>query len=115
MNRNLSTSADFPCRMKPLLVKIHSRRAPDDAPVSADDNVGRGMEMALMMLLFLGIGLLVDRWLGIFPVFTIGLVLIGAIGIFAKMKYAYDAAMERHEAERLARRAAAPRRLEDVA
>ncbi len=33
--------------MKPLLFKIHSRRATDDAPVLADDNLGRGMEMAI--------------------------------------------------------------------
>jgi ABC-type protease/lipase transport system fused ATPase/permease subunit len=92
--------------MKPLLVKIHARRAPDAPRPTADDNVGRGMEMALTVLLFLGIGYGLDAWLGIFPVLTIALVLFAAIGMFVRMKYTYDATMERLEAERLAQRQA---------
>jgi hypothetical protein len=101
--------------MKPLLFKIHSRRATDEAPAMADDNLGRGMEMAITVLAFLGLGYLIDRWLGLFPVFTIALVVFAAVGMFVRMKYTYDATMQRLEAERVARRAAAPRRLEDVA
>lgn len=105
--------------MKPLLVKIRSNRAHDAAPPSTDDNLGRGMEIALMLLVFLGIGWALDAWLGLFPLFTIGLVMFAAAGSFVRMKYTYDAAMERHEAERAAQRAARaagrPSRLEDVA
>jgi hypothetical protein len=92
--------------MKPLLVKIHSRRAPDAPRPSADDNVGRGMEMALTVMLFLGIGYGLDAWLGIFPVLTIALVLFAAVGMFVRMKYTYDATMEQLEAERIAQRQA---------
>lgn len=103
--------------MKPLLVKIRSRRAPDVPRPTADDNLGRGMEMALTVLLFLGIGWALDAWLGLFPVLTIALVLFASVGMFVRLKYTYEATMERLEAERRAQRQAsgAARRLEDVA
>ena len=72
------------------------------------------MDVALTLLAFLGLGALIDRWLGIFPVVTIGLVLFAAIGTFVRMKYVYDATMERHEAARLGNRRT-PASLEDVA
>jgi F0F1-type ATP synthase assembly protein I len=68
-----------------------------------NDSVGRGMDMALTMALFIGIGYGLDRWLGTTPWFMIGLSLLAAIGLFARFKYQYDAAMEEHEAERLER------------
>jgi hypothetical protein len=81
---------------------------------AGDDTLGRGMDVALTMFVFLGLGWLIDAWLGIFPVFTITLVVFAAVGTFIRMKYVYDATMERLEAERAqGRRAAAP--LEDVA
>lgn len=95
--------------MKPLLFKIHSRRAPSDEPITADDNLGRGMDLALTIAAFLILGLLLDAWLGTSPLFTVALLVLAAVGSFVRMKYAYDAVMEQHEAQRLARRAAAPR------
>lgn len=85
--------------MKPLLTTIRSDRATRSAP-SSDDSLGRGMDVALTLLVFLGLGALIDRWLGTFPGFTITLMLFAAVGSFVRMKYVYDAAMERHEAER---------------
>ena len=41
------------------------------------------------------------------------LVLFAAVGAFVRMKFVYDATMERHEATRLAGRSAAP--MEDAA
>ena len=67
----------------------------------------------MTVLVFLGLGALIDRWLGLFPVFTITLVLFAAIGAFVRMKFVYDATMERHEATRLAGRSPAP--IEDAA
>jgi hypothetical protein len=64
------------------------------------------MDVALTLAVFLGIGWAIDAWLGIFPVFTIGLVVFAAVGTFIRLKYTYDATMERLEAERLARREA---------
>ena len=58
------------------------------------------MDIALTLLVFLGLGALMDRWLGIFPVFTIMLVVGASLGTFVRLKYTYDATMERLEAER---------------
>jgi hypothetical protein len=103
--------------MKPLLFKVRSRQA-DAPPVSADDNLGRGMEIALLLLVFIVVGRVIDAWLGVFPVATIAMILIGAVGVFANLKYRYTAAMERLEAERAARhgrRSVAETRIEDAA
>ncbi len=100
--------------MKPLLSALRSDRATSDrvAP-NSDDSLGRGMDLALTVLVFLGLGAFIDRWLGLFPVFTITLVLFAAIGAFVRMKFVYDATMERHEAKRLAGRGTP--RMEDAA
>lgn len=92
--------------------RAHGTEPATQAPTGNDDTLGRGMDVVLTMVVFLGLGWLLDRWLGLFPVLTISLVLFAAIGSFVRMKYVYDAAMERHEAERaLANR----RRMEDAA
>ena len=108
--------------MKLLPSYLRARRAPERSLASTPagtDTLGRGMDVALTLLVFLGIGWLIDAWLGIFPVFTIGLVLFAAIGTFVRLKYTYDATMERLEAERLAGRQSkvgpVADRLEDVA
>ena len=88
--------------MKLLFTNTRVGRA-DRTPASgSDDNLGRGMDVALTMLAFLGLGWLIDAWLGLFPVFTIGLVVFAAIGSFIRLKYVYDATMERLEADRAA-------------
>ena len=66
--------------------------------VEPDDSVVQGMEAVFVLVLFLGLGVLVDRWLGAAPVFTIGMTLLGAVGLFLKFKHAYIARMERLEA-----------------
>lgn len=90
--------------MKPLLFKIRSNRAADAPPPTADDTLGRGMDIALTLAVFLGLGWLVDRWLGVFPLFTIALVLLAATGTFVRLRYTYEATMQRLEAERAALR-----------
>ncbi|MEY2975667.1 MAG: hypothetical protein RIR49_2087 [Actinomycetota bacterium] len=81
--------------MKLLFTKARDARA-----TGSDDNLGRGMESAVMIGVFLGLGYLLDSWLGTRPLFMIGLVLFGAVGVFVRMKYSYDAAMAAHEEER---------------
>jgi F0F1-type ATP synthase assembly protein I len=71
----------------------------------ADDNLGRGMEAALMLGVFLGLGWLIDSWLGTRPVFMIGLVVFAAVGMFVRMKFTYDARMTVLEEERRVARA----------
>ena len=75
-------------------------RARDARGAGADDNLGRGMEAALLIAVFLGLGWLIDSATGTRPLFMIVLTLFAAIGVFVRMKYAYDAAMEALEAER---------------
>ena len=89
--------------MKMLFTSARASRAS-----GSDANLGRGMDTALTVLAFLGIGLLVDTWLGTRPIFTIGLVVFAAVGTFVRMKLVYDATMSRLESERResARRAA---------
>lgn len=80
---------------------------PTDPATNSDSNLARGMDIALTLLVFLVGGWLIDRWLGVFPAFTIGLVMFAAIGTFVRLKYTYDATMERLEAERREARQAA--------
>lgn len=70
----------------------------------ADEGLGQGMELALTLAVFLGLGWLLDSWIGIFPVLTIALVVFAAIGTGVKMWIGYDARMHRLEAERQAAR-----------
>ena len=71
---------------------------------SQNDALGHGMDAALTILLFFGIGFALDRWLGTMPWFIIGMTLLASVGYFLKFKYRYDIEMDRLEAERRARR-----------
>jgi len=73
------------------------------------------MDMALTLAVFLVLGWLLDRWLGTTPLFMIVLTVVSAAGQFTRMKYTYDAQMERLEAERLAGRRSANPSMEDAA
>ncbi len=66
----------------------------------SDQTLGKGMDFALVVLVFLGIGWALDSWLGTRPGFMIGLVVLAVVGQFVKMYYDYKSAMETHEAER---------------
>ncbi|MGH9272551.1 MAG: AtpZ/AtpI family protein [Ilumatobacteraceae bacterium] len=75
-----------------------------------DDSTMHGIDVALTVGVFFGIGFLLDRWLGTTPWFMIIFTVLAGVGFFAKYKYNYDAKMDRHQAERDARsgRPAAP-------
>jgi F0F1-type ATP synthase assembly protein I len=75
---------------------------------STDDKIGKGIDVALVTLAFLGIGYLLDRWLGTKPLFMVGLVVIGLIGEFVRFWYDYDARMKVLEAQRAAGTRATP-------
>ena len=68
--------------------------------VSGNDPLVQGIDNALAVALLFGIGYGLDRWLGTAPWMMIVFVLLGGVGVFAKMKYRYDAQMDRYEAER---------------
>jgi hypothetical protein len=69
---------------------------------NTEDSVGLGIEAAAIIALFLGLGYVLDRIFGTTPVFMIIMTLVGAIGLFAKLKYRYDDRMDELEAERRA-------------
>ena len=71
--------------------------------------LGRGMDFALVVLVFLGIGYGLDRWLDTRPAFMIGLVIFSVVGQFIKMYFEYTGQMKVHEAERLAALQSQPR------
>ena len=70
------------------------------------DSLGLGIEAAVILALFFFAGFGLDRLFSTTPVFMIVMTLIGSIGLFAKYKYSYDAQMDEHEAQRVAREAA---------
>jgi F0F1-type ATP synthase assembly protein I len=58
------------------------------------------MEMALTVVVFLGLGWLADRALGTSPLFMVVLVVFAMIGQSARMWFTYDARMRTLEEER---------------
>jgi F0F1-type ATP synthase assembly protein I len=77
---------------------------PRTTPINkgTDDKIGKGIDVALVTLVFLGLGYALDRWLGTKPLFTIGLVMLALIGEFLRFWYDYDARMKVLEAQRAA-------------
>ena len=83
---------------------------PQSQRTSTNDSMGHGIDAALVVALFLGIGFALDHWLGTTPWFVIGLFLLGAVGVFAKFWYQYDAQMNELEEQRRAQVATGRRR-----
>lgn len=67
---------------------------------SVDQGLGQGMEMALTVAVFLGLGWLLDLAFDTRPIFMIALVVFSVVGQFVKMWFVYDARMRTLEAER---------------
>ena len=74
-----------------------------------DDNIGRGIEFVVGLVVFLGLGYLLDRWLGTKPIFMIVMFAFAVVGNFVKMWLGYDAKMREHEAEMKAKTQSAVR------
>jgi len=64
----------------------------------AGEGMSRAFELAVTPAILGGFGYLLDRWLGLVPVFTIIFFLVAVGGVIARMYYAYDARMKEHEA-----------------
>ena len=73
---------------------------PRNVRVNTEDPLGHGMEAGVVILLFVGGGYWLDKTVGTTPVFTIGFMLLGAVGLFAKLKYSYDARMDELQGRR---------------
>lgn len=91
--------------MKLFVPPPRANRAPKSLSSGSPDTLGRGMDVALTLGVFLILGWLLDSWLGTAPLFMVALTVVAAVGQFLRMKYVYDAEMERLEAQRLAGRA----------
>lgn len=76
---------------------------PKQTRVDTQDGLGLGIEAAVIMALFFGVGAGFDWLFDTTPVFMIVFTVLGAIGLFAKWKYRYDDRMNEHEAARAAR------------
>ncbi len=75
---------------------------PKQTRVDTQDSLGLGIEAAVIVVLFLGIGFVLDRLFGTTPLFMIVFTVIGSVGLFAKWKYRYDDRMNELEAQRSA-------------
>jgi len=63
------------------------------------DGLSRAIEIVLTPVILGFLGSLIDGWLGTRPAFMIGLVVLGAVGIFVKLWIGYDREMRVHEAK----------------
>jgi F0F1-type ATP synthase assembly protein I len=94
---------------------LRSRTQGDDAPDAAanplhrasyarslnrgfGDAMGRGLELALTLVVMVGIGWLIDRAAGTSPTFIIVLSVIGFAGTAVKLKIGYDLEMRKLDA-----------------
>jgi len=62
------------------------------------DTFIKGLEFALTLAIFAGMGYGLDRLLGIVPVLTIVFFFIGVVGLATKTYYAYETQMQAHDA-----------------
>ncbi len=74
----------------------------------ADNTLGSGIESGIVLLIFAGVGWLLDSWLDTRPIFTLGLFVLGAVGLFFRYKAAYTLRMDELEAERRRRMSSDP-------
>jgi F0F1-type ATP synthase assembly protein I len=81
--------------MKLLPSRDTARRA-----LSGEDGLTRGIDAALTLGLFFGLGYAADRWLGTTPVFTVVGSVLAVVGLFLAWRSRYMAQMEALEAQR---------------
>jgi F0F1-type ATP synthase assembly protein I len=74
--------------------------APKPPAAGLDKGVSQGAELAGSIVVFFGIGFLVDLWLDTRPLFMIALTVFAVVGQFVKMYYVYSSAMRHLEDER---------------
>lgn len=58
-----------------------------------------GFELAFVAAILGGLGLLLDRWVGTTPLFTLVLFLLGIVGTVVKLFLGYDHQMKQLEGE----------------
>ena len=77
---------------------MQTKRDNRDLYKGFNESFGRAIELACTPVLFGAGGWWIDRWLGLFPVFTVVLVVLCLVGMSAQMYYRYEAKMQAHDA-----------------
>jgi F0F1-type ATP synthase assembly protein I len=85
--------------MKPPIPHVYGRSEHERL---GNDNVGRGVDSAMVMLVFLALGWLLDRWLDTRPIFMVSMVVLGGVGSFVRIVAGYSGRMDRLQADRFA-------------
>jgi len=70
--------------------------------VNTQDSLGHGMDAVIMLALFMLAGFGLDRLFGTTPLFMIVMIVFGAVGLFLKFKYRYEARMDELDEQRRA-------------
>lgn len=87
---------------------LRHMKIPAQTPAPTNFGIGRGMDFAILVLLFLGIGYGMDRVLGTKPVFMIIWCGLAIVGQFVTLWYQYNGRMTVLEAERSANTRSSP-------
>jgi F0F1-type ATP synthase assembly protein I len=82
------------------VIKGFTRRLVPRQRIGGDDTLGRGVEIAVSVLIFTVAGLVIDSRAGTTPWLTIGLFVFSVTGSFVRLYYVYSARMASLEAER---------------
>lgn len=67
------------------------------ARVNPRDSFGQGLDAVITVVVFFGLGFLIDRWLGTTPWIAITMMILGAVGVFYRIRATYLARMERED------------------
>jgi F0F1-type ATP synthase assembly protein I len=62
--------------------------------VNPRDSLGQGIDAVMTIVVFFGIGFLLDRWWSTTPWLSLVFVVLGAIGVFYRLKASYLAKMD---------------------
>jgi len=79
---------------------LPTRKPVARAAVSSHDSLGRGVEIAVSVGVFFGIGLMLDNAFETRPLFMILCSLFSVVGSFARLWYVYDNDMQFQEVKR---------------
>ena len=86
-------------------MKLLPRITPTTKKVDTREPLGHGFDAAIVIMIFFGLGWGIDAIVGTRPLFMILMTLFGAVGVFLRFWYQYDARMTELEAERSAKAA----------
>ena len=64
-----------------------------DTKINPRDSFGQGLDAVITVVVFFGIGFFLDRWLGTTPWLMLVFAVLGGIGVFYRLKAAYEATM----------------------